>query len=258
MGGYEHHPIFERPPIDATIWRYMDFPKFVDLIDRSTLFFSRADRLGDSWEGSLSRATLQIEAAQLRRGISNTERGERNVEQLREDSARYRERLAMFIMVCCWHEADHESAAMWKMYACEGAGIAVRSSFGALERALPRNFPQFIYAGRVRYIDYAQQPVPSSNSYFPFLFKRSSYDHEREVRAMFDASTLENLHPSYLNPPMIESGVHVPVDLDLLISAIHVAPAVPSWLFDLVTRTATRYGLRASVVRSSLDGGPVY
>ena len=41
-------------PAGATLWRYMSFAKFVALLDRESLFFSRADRLEDNFEGSLS------------------------------------------------------------------------------------------------------------------------------------------------------------------------------------------------------------
>ena len=45
---YETHPLFVAPPGDALLWRYMDFTKFVSLLDTSSLFFSRADLLGDA------------------------------------------------------------------------------------------------------------------------------------------------------------------------------------------------------------------
>ena len=38
---------------NTTIWRYMDFTKFVSLLDKKKLFLCRADKLEDSFEGSL-------------------------------------------------------------------------------------------------------------------------------------------------------------------------------------------------------------
>jgi hypothetical protein len=51
---YEEHEIFT-PPEDptATIWRYMDFTKLVSLLETKSLFFARADKLGDAFEGSM-------------------------------------------------------------------------------------------------------------------------------------------------------------------------------------------------------------
>jgi hypothetical protein len=42
------------------IWRFLDFPKFFDLINRKSLFFTRADLLGDPFEGYLIRTIIRI------------------------------------------------------------------------------------------------------------------------------------------------------------------------------------------------------
>ena len=42
---YQEHPSFNPPSDNATLWRYMDFTKFVSLLDKSALFFVRADKL---------------------------------------------------------------------------------------------------------------------------------------------------------------------------------------------------------------------
>jgi hypothetical protein len=53
----EPHPVFtERVEPAELIWRYFDFPKFVSLLNRRALYFSRADLLGDSLEGSFTKA----------------------------------------------------------------------------------------------------------------------------------------------------------------------------------------------------------
>ena len=49
---YTEHPTFSPPPDDAVLWRYMDFTKFVSFLDKSSLFFARADKLGDPFEGA--------------------------------------------------------------------------------------------------------------------------------------------------------------------------------------------------------------
>jgi hypothetical protein len=49
------HPVFEPPDGHAQLWRYMDFIKFVSLLDTAELNFSRSDMLGDPFEGSLPK-----------------------------------------------------------------------------------------------------------------------------------------------------------------------------------------------------------
>ena len=52
---HQEHPVFRKPDNEnVTIWRYMDFPKFVSMIDRKGLFLTRVDILQDKFEGSLS------------------------------------------------------------------------------------------------------------------------------------------------------------------------------------------------------------
>jgi hypothetical protein len=52
------HDHFEAPTDpSAPIFRYMDLAKFVSLLDTRALFFSRADLLGDAFEGSVTRSS---------------------------------------------------------------------------------------------------------------------------------------------------------------------------------------------------------
>src|SRR5687768_8033982 len=95
------------PPSDAKIkiWRYMDFTKFVSMLENGGLFFSRLDCLDDPFEGSYPRADDELAATKY----SPTVRAASAA--FTKMSTRKR------IMVNCWHMNEHESAAMWKLYA---------------------------------------------------------------------------------------------------------------------------------------------
>ncbi len=55
------HPVFKAPDNpEIPIWRYMDFAKFVDMLENDGLFMCRADKLGDPFEGTLSKITLDL------------------------------------------------------------------------------------------------------------------------------------------------------------------------------------------------------
>lgn len=58
---YEEHPVFNPPSDDAVLWRYMDFTKFVSLLEKSALFFARADKLGDPFEGAFSKINVALQ-----------------------------------------------------------------------------------------------------------------------------------------------------------------------------------------------------
>jgi hypothetical protein len=255
------HPVFTKPDNNnASIWRYMDFTKFVALLDSSALFFSRADLLGDAFEGSYSRANLSIRPIlDARLGLSEDSR--KGLE-----AAARREVKSTFINA--WHCSEHEPAAMWRLYLKSDEGIAIRSTFGRLGESFRNAEPQ-VFIGLVRYVDYDLDPMPEGNTLAPFVHKRHSFEHERELRAVvqdaeihkqvarFQAATdLEKaLDPSIEPPP---AGITVPVPLDTLIERIYVAPTAPSWFKKLVEKVAKRYAVPADVLQSSLVGKPVY
>jgi hypothetical protein len=44
--------VFDVPKPESSLWRYMDFAKFVSLLKERSIHFARADCLGDSFEGA--------------------------------------------------------------------------------------------------------------------------------------------------------------------------------------------------------------
>lgn len=50
---FVYHPKeYDVPKRDMPLWRYQDFPKFVSLLDSGELFFTRADKFEDVFEGA--------------------------------------------------------------------------------------------------------------------------------------------------------------------------------------------------------------
>ena len=50
------HPAFPQPEVRSTrVWRYMDLPKLISILDKRQLFLSRLDKLNDPHEGSVPR-----------------------------------------------------------------------------------------------------------------------------------------------------------------------------------------------------------
>jgi hypothetical protein len=48
-------------PLGAMIWLYMDFTKYVSMLEHGGLYLRRSDLLGDPFEGSVSQLNLQAE-----------------------------------------------------------------------------------------------------------------------------------------------------------------------------------------------------
>ena len=90
--------------------------------------------------------------------------------------------------------------------------------------------------------------------FFPCIFKRLSFSHEHELRAIIWSREDPNQH-------QIEAGsvyVKVPVDPNELIQAVHVSPTAPRWFGELVESLTRRYELTCDVVRSNLYDRPTY
>jgi hypothetical protein len=143
---------------------------------------------------------------------------------------------------------------MWKLYLQSAEGVAIQTDhdrlLGVLEPSQLR-----IRTTCVQYVNYETTPIPANNSSFDFVtFKRLSFSHERELRAVIWA--VEDL-----NRPQIQNdALHVNVELEPndLIQAVHVCPTAPSWFGELVQALMARYGLRCPVVKSSLYDRPTY
>ena len=77
---------------------------------------------------------------------------------------------------------------MWQIFTKNNEGLAIQSTIGRIKDALQpeKHFEQFI--GEVNYIDYKKDFIPFDDTFFPFLFKRKSFQYEKEIRIISDVS----------------------------------------------------------------------
>ncbi len=219
------------------IWRYFDFPKLVHLLESHSLFFSRLDLLGDPFEGSVTAADL----ADLTQHWLNMSEDSGTPAGLYELEHRQRfsdPRHGLFIS--CWHMSEFESVAMWRLYAGEMKGIALKSTVGKLRKQLP---PE----GRIRRVKYIDYGVDKTQHLSPVYCKRKAFEYEREVRAAIARSS----HPA-------PTGVPIKVDLNVLIDEIRIAPNLPAWMCDLIEKLLVRYRVKAPCLPSLLDKSPQF
>ncbi|VVN76631.1 hypothetical protein PS833_00778 [Pseudomonas fluorescens] len=270
----EKHPLFQLPQNrQVKIWRFMDFTKFVALLESRNLFFSRADLLGDPFEGSISVKAHELRKAEARRigrefqGIDTAVVtlagfGDRLWDSLDADT--YMQRwTSEWMSISCWHMNEVESAAMWQLYASSGNGVAIQSTYQRLREALPDD----VYIGEVKYICYKNDNLDLSNSFSPFMSKRESFSHERELRAIHSSppshkrvnpSTGQEERFSAHDVRNSEAGKSFRVDLNQLVERVHISPLVQHWYADLVRSVAQKYGLHAEIKQSDLDEKPIF
>lgn len=252
----QEHPVFIQPENpNISIWRYMDFTKFVSMLDHGGLFFSRADLLGDPFEGAIPKPNIEYRHNMLKSFLPSVSPDSQkklaeSIDGINNSTSWITQRLRLWTYISCWHISEHESAAMWKLYSYSSEAICIKSTYKILKDILPSNS----YFGAVTYIDYEKDIIPSDNIFWPFVFKRKSFTHEQEVRAMtFDlGSALQS------DKDQADSGVWEVVDLKALIQQVYVAPNAPVWFKDLIKTTIGKFGFKFSVQQSSLDAKPLW
>jgi hypothetical protein len=241
------------------IWRYQDLAKLIWTLKTGCLWFARADCLGDPYEGSSTQAFNDWLSENL---------GPARTTSIRTQLVKVNKALVRSVVVNCWHMSEHESAAMWRLYAGSGYGVAIQSTISRLVTS----FPEGVVTGTandhsvdfdvVKYIDHHRDPAALTYGprliTDPFFLKRKSFEHEREFRAViadlpFTGNSFDWEGSAFPNP-----GVAVPVDLGTLISAVHVAPSAAPWFKEVIESLSDKFGVRFLVKQSGLDDAPLF
>jgi hypothetical protein len=247
---YEPHPTFVQPDnLDIKVWRYLDFTKLVSLVDSRRLYFTRADKFADPFEGSWPKINV---AARQNVPDEIPKEGRESFQKEMSKLGLFTKSLVKHNAINCWHMNEHESAAMWELYLKSDEGVAVQSTYRKLRDSFIDD--EKVYVGVVRYIDYEKEWIDAGNLFGPYVHKRKSFEHEREVRALvaqwpkrFDAEQ-----------ETIGHGVKIRVDIERLMERIYVAPTAPSWFAELIQAVIQRYGYGFEVAQSQLNVEPVY
>lgn len=253
--------------LDSYLWRYMDFTKFVSLLDSQKLFFCKSNCFDDQFEGTYPKPYVSAHLREF----------DCDVDSITPSAGQYLQYLSSFrqiVAISSWHMSHHESAAMWKLYLKSGEGIAVRTTYRRLKKSLS-NAQYPIHLGLVKYIDFEKYELEHNevdgnsrrgNFLEPFMLKRQSFEHEKEVRAILvkKPSSVDGSQKSgtlsandHSDNPIKGGGVSVPVNLNLLIESITLAPRTPDWLQALVSSVAKKYGIQAKIFPSELDADPL-
>lgn len=237
---YSTHDCFNTPPDSTLIWRYMGFTKFVSLLEGEFLYFSRADRFDDPFEGSWPKMNIDH---RFDDDLDVTEQLKKNLsfgfKKMRENT-----------YINCWHGSEFESDAMWSLYAAKNEGIAILTTVGNLKESLKDT--KKVYIGGVKYIDYDIDQIPiANNGYAPYLYKRHHFAHEKEIRAIVGLSQQDAV--------VYPNGIEVPINIEKLIVKVYVAPYAQVWFHKLIKSVLIRYGYNnIEVVQSSLKALPLY
>jgi hypothetical protein len=290
---YSESPFFQTPENkDAKIWRYMDIAKFLSLLNNQALHFTRSDLLDDRFEGSIpcseEQKALNIKSSEF---LLDWEYPD-STDPIRTKAKNYIKEamkshpfhdkdsgLKKSVYVCCFNMSEFESAALWSLYSKDNQGVAIQSTFNRLCNCFNDYKENTVLIGLINYIDYTKQtlevknPVvrkieianlvglpPNNYPLLRFLHKRKSFEHEHELRALiaFPKELQEFYQPPLDKIDQSPVDLTIPVNLEILIEKIYIAPESPSWIKGLLTSVLKKYGINKIPWESDLDKDPVF
>lgn len=241
IDGKEYETEYSIPSDDTVIWRFMDLAKFVSLLKDKALFMTRADRFEDQFEGAVCaeedadryNEALMVYYAEMLKGNAVPK-------ELFDNERTANRLLRMNSYINCWYEGEHETMAMWRLYASgkEAKGVAVKTTVGQLKNAIGH----YVEIGRIEYIDYSIQ-WPNVNA--ALWCKSVSFEYEHEVRVRITPEKGLSYTPAVF--------MTLPVDLNELIETIYVSPMAESWFKDVIVDLVEKYGVKKDVYHSRLD-----
>ena len=220
----------------ATLWRYMGITQCLSLLSRKSLRFTFARSQTDPHEGIYPEENLDTVMEDRLADGHRRSKVKREFNALQKYAGNY--------LINCWTQKNHQSAALWSMYTENNEGVAVKSSVGALRRALQHSDHEFAM-GRVEYQNY-DEPIPVGE-YSVIFHKRHSFNYEDEFRVVAEDTVQRD-----------EPGEYVECDLEELIDRVYVHPQAAGWFSNLVERVTNKdYKVGVSVEQSSLFDDPI-
>lgn len=238
---YKVNDSFHTPDKSLTIWRYLDFTKFVDLLITNQLFFCRSDKFEDPFEG-----VFKLKDFERNKGIFSLQHLTKK-----------------FYFLNCWHINENQSDAMWKIFLNTNNGIAIKSTVDRLINGLAPA-KENIHISKVYYRDFKKvtfgelffEPQNklldgTGNSLNQFNYKRISFEHEKELRLYYiDRPIPHAIKDGIPREPLTEKRIDV--NLQEMISEIVIAPFADIWFKELVEQILLRLDLKFAVSKSDL------
>jgi len=237
ISGFEVHE-------DSFIWRYLDFAKFISLLHKQKLFFSKAMNFKDRFEGATTEANINCRMSEIP-----------DIPQdIYESSLEHIEFMKTHIYANCWQTKETEVNLMWSEYVKDKTGVAIKSNYKNLKESLANNSNIDIFGGSVKYIDYEVEKFNELHSFLYYLHKRKYFADENELRIMI----LLLPHRINLIPldDITKHGIFLSVNLEVLIDKIVISPTAELWIKELVESMLHDLNLNKKVELSELNKLP--
>lgn len=259
-------PNIDQSELDAHVWRYLNFPKFISLITYQALWFAKLNILQDQFEGTLPSATKEEmhQNNQQWKPVFNTPEFHRQIDNWPDDNVRSGRELTV---VNCWFLDEAESKDMWANYVGNNEGVAICSSIRRLSSSV-NAYPEFSLIGKVKYVEFNNHLMGMYEAHQAderALLKDKRYQLEQEVRIVtmnlktpwclnMNGTPLSKEEYTGKNMNNFENkGLYITVNLQTLIESVVLAPGAGEWFELLVKQILKLSNINCPVTRSAID-----
>jgi hypothetical protein len=217
------------------IWRYMSFQKFVSLLDKKSLWLSRADTFDDRLEGRFSKGMRKlIEQAYINLSM----KCKLEVKTVDE----FQEQFCKRTFISCWHKNFEENLVMWKLYGSVNNSVVIQGTIQGMVDSIeyPLVTERILKLQSVSYLE--QNEIDAVGRYEDYFFiKRPHFSFEQEFRIALDA------YSDASNPVEMPVGTYLQIDIDKLIDQVLVHPDSDDWFVDVVKSVSDKYHMKSPV-----------
>lgn len=243
------------------IQRYIDFPKFVNLVQSRALYLSKMSMFEDALEGGLTALDMfkisnipsvldlavnglwpKVDESKKEREVRLREAEEATLkinerrfqtpfgEYLCNEAEKIFPLCRDWIYVSCWHQSEHECAAMWKLFGKDKNSLCLFSSIEKLEEALTVDDScDSLRVAPIKYISHAKEQF-DADALSPFISKAKPYSFERETRVIAWDSKIDLSE----SPDNQRLGVSLEANLEILIDKVVISPYADPWFKESV------------------------
>lgn len=255
-------PEFTKPPENTRLWRFMDFTKFVHMLQSESLYFCRIDQLDDPFEGTFTEATIRDSEKLLDNLLPLPRFAQLREEQKKVETLLFGQFFTRSNFVNCWHMNEYEPYSMWKSYTTTNEAISIQTSLRKFIDSFSET-GEDVRIGMVNYLDYRIDHNGGNNLYKKLLTKRKNFEHESELRAIVTYRPSNNILPDPDNPQRnivnwdaFSNGLNIKAKLDTLIEKIIIAPKAASYFKNAVKSVCEKYNIQKPIENSEIDQTP--
>lgn len=222
------------------------------MLQRNSIFFSRADKQTDKLEGEYPEGMI----AELEKRYEEIRSSNGTLYTFREWHTR---KEIPSRLISCWSVSPRESQRMWTEYTQCKESIAIRSTIKRLKNCFyDKDEKPVVWIGRVRYGE-EENRLPNSifqwnvNYFlFPFFAKKEAFRWENEVRATVNIARRKQAQLG-----CSQNGCYVKADLKILIESVWIHPQSPEGFRKQVRGELNGYGLgKVNIYQSPWDSLP--